>query len=384
MIERQIVQSIHRLKDKFPVLAVTGPRQSGKSTLLKKIFPTYRYISLEDPDNREFAESDPKGFLKLYSEQVILDEIQRIPNLFSYIQSKVDESKIMGQYILSGSQNFHLVEKITQSLAGRVALFKLLPLDFKELAHHQLLPSRYIDLMLKGFYPAMYDRQIDPTDFYSNYIQTYVQRDISQLINIQDLNLFKTFIQLCAGRSGQILNLSALANECGISQPTVKSWLSILESSFIIFQLQPYFQNFNKRVIKTAKLYFYDTGLLCFLLRIRDAHALMTSDYKGALFENMIIAEFQKQNYHNYLHQDFYFWRDSNGNEVDLLIPNESGFDIFEIKASETILKQQFKGLEYLENIAQGSVTKKTLIYGGEESQIRTNYSINAWHDLQN
>jgi uncharacterized protein len=380
MIERQIITSINALKDKYPVIAVTGPRQSGKTTLLKNLFPNYRYLSLEDPNLRDFAQTDPKGFLNIYNEKIIFDEVQRVPHLFSYLQSIVDTSGQMGQFILSGSQNFHLLAQITQSLAGRVALFKLLPFDFRELSKHQLLPEHYADALIRGFYPALFDRNIPSTIFYANYIQTYVERDITELINIRDTRIFRTFMGLCASRVGQLVNLSSLAIECGVSQPTIKSWLSILESSYILFQLSPFYQNFSKRIVKSPKLYFYDTGLLCHLLSIKDTHSLMNNPLKGNLFENFIIAEAQKQNHHQYKHQDFYFWRDTNGNEVDLLIPNGIAFDIFEIKASQTVLSEQFKGLDYMESIAQQAIASKTLIYGGQEHQQRTNYTVKGWN----
>ena len=379
MIERQITKSINALKDKFPVIALTGPRQSGKTTLLKNTFPEYQYVSLEDPNTRDFAQTDPKGFLKIYSERIIFDEVQRVPHLFSYIQTIVDESRQMGQFILSGSQNFQLLQNITQSLAGRVALFKLLPLDFTELSNHRLLPEDYANPLVRGFYPALFDRDIPSTPFYANYLQTYVERDAVELINIKDLLQFRAFLGLCAARVGQLVNLTSLGNECGVSQPTVKAWLSILESSYILFQLPPYFQNFSERIVKTSKLYFYDTGLLCHLLSIREPNAFINTSFKGNLFENLIISEFYKQNEHQYAHKDFYFWRDSNGNEVDLLIPKAATFDIFEIKASQTIMSEQFKGLNFLQNIAPNSVASKTLIYGGLENQNRTHYNVRGW-----
>jgi uncharacterized protein len=380
MIKRQLLNSINELRDKYPVIAVTGPRQSGKTTLLKNAFPNYRYISLEDLDNRTFAETDPKGFLKIYNEKVIFDEIQRTPNLFSYIQTLVDESRQMGQFILSGSQNFQLLRHISQSLAGRVALFRLLPFDFSELHNAGLLAENYENALIMGFYPAIFDRKINPTVFYANYLQTYIERDAVELINIRELRQFRNFIALCANRVGQLLNLSSLAIECGISQPTAKAWLSILESSYITFQLSPYFRNFNKRIVKSPKLYFYDTGLVAHLLGIKTEPDLISNPIKGSLFENLIISELMKQNEHQYLHQDYFFWRDSNGNEVDLLRPNTaSKFDIFEIKSSKTILTEQFKGLKFLQDIATESVNMKTLIYGGNESQKRTDYTILSW-----
>lgn len=378
-INRTISKSIKKQQTKFPILGITGPRQSGKTTLLKHLFKDYTYVSLENPDMRTFALDDPNGFLKKYDDKVILDEVQRVPELFSYIQTVVDESWKMGQYILSGSQNFHLLNSITQTLAGRVVLFKLLPLDFKELKNENLLAISYSEACVRGFYPALFDRDIDSSVFYSNYINTYLEKDVTELINIRDINSFKTFVALCAARAGQLLNLTVLANDCNISQPTAKAWLSILESSYIVFLLQPYHENFNKRLVKTPKLYFYDTGLLCHLLNIRSAEELEENRLKGNIFENLIIGEFQKKNAHEYLHQNYYFWQDSNNHEIDLLIKTAKGFDVFEIKATQTIKPSLFKGMDYFEAIAENLSTKKTLIYGGTENQDRTKYSVLGW-----
>ena len=381
-VDRHIEKVILEQSSKFPVIAVTGPRQSGKTTLLKTLFKGYAYISLEDPNNRAFAGNDPVAFLKLYSDKVILDEAQRVPSLFSYIQTIVDNSGKMGQFILSGSQNFQLLNNITQSLAGRVALFKLLPFDFDEMKSANLLADNVAETCINGFYPAIFDRSIKPSIFYSNYIQTYVERDVTELINIRDTRQFRTFVSLCAGRIGQLMNLNSLANECGISQPTAKSWLSILESSYIIFQLQPYYQNFNKRVVKTQKLYFYDTGLLCHVLGIRNEETFHTNPLKGSIFENLIIAEYQKKNAHQYLHNDYWFWRDSNGHEIDLLTQNGNAFDIFEIKSTQTILTEHFKGMDYFDEISGGKAGTKTLVYGGNENQKRTDYTVLGWRNI--
>lgn len=379
IIPRTLAKNIEKQKSKFPVLAVTGPRQSGKTTLLKNLFKDYTYVSLENPDSRSFATEDPVGFLNKYNEKVILDEAQRVPELFSYIQSRVDESDIMGQFVLSGSQNFHLINSITQTLAGRVALFKLLPLDFNEMKGEALLSQSCYEAAVKGFYPAIYHRDIDPPDFYANYIQTYIEKDVTQLLNVRDISAFRIFTKLCASRAGQLLNFSALANDCNISQPTAKAWLSILESSYIVFQLQPYFQNFNKRLVKTTKLYFHDTGLLCHLLGIHSATDLEENRQKGNIFENMIIAEFQKNNEHQYLHKQYYFWQDNNGNEIDLLEKRPQGFDIYEIKATQTISPSLFRQLDYFETLAKDQLVNKSLIYGGSEDQKRTRYDIRSW-----
>ncbi len=381
-LQRHLALAITEQRDKFPVIAVTGPRQSGKTTLLKNIFKDYTYISLEDPDNRSFAQDDPVGFLKKYNDKIILDEAQQVPLLFSYIQTIVDASQKMGQFILSGSQNFQLLNNITQSLAGRVALFKLLPFDFGEMKSGNLLPDNFPEACINGFYPAIYDRKIEPRIFYFNYLQTYVERDVTELINIRDTRQFRTFLSLCAARTGQLLNLNSLANECGISQPTAKAWLSILESSYIVFQLQPFYQNFNKRVVKSPKLYFYDTGLLCYILGIRHKVSFDDNPLRGNIFENLIVAEYYKKNNHQYLHQDYWFWRDSNGHEIDLLTINDNAFDIFEIKSTETITPAQFKGMDFFEGIAKPQASNKTLIYGGIQNQDRSNYTVLGWSSI--
>jgi len=317
---REIGKAIIKFIGKYPILAVTGPRQSGKTTMLKMLFSDYRYVSLENPDHRTFAETDPNGFLKLNNNRVIFDEVQRVPQLFSYLQSIVDDSKLMGQFILSGSQNFHLMQSITQSLAGRVALFKLFSFDFSEMNSAGLLDKNYLKNMLRGFYPAIYDRNIPSKSFYSNYMQTYVQHDVSELIAVKDMRSFQNFLGLCATRAGQLLNLSSLAKDCGISQPTAKAWISALESSYIVFQLYPYHKNFSKRIVKTPKLYFYDSGLLLHLLKISTIEQIQTHSIKGNLFENMMIAEYVKRMHHTNNLKDIWFWRDSAGHEVDLLI----------------------------------------------------------------
>lgn len=382
-VKRQIVSQITYLKEKFPILAVTGPRQSGKTTMLKSLFPDYKYISLENPDNRSFAEKDPNGFFEIYGEKVIFDEVQQVPKLFSYMQSIVDETGQMGQFILSGSQNFHLMANITQSLAGRVAIFKLLPFDFKELKEANLLSDDYAVNMVKGFYPAIYDRDITAKVYYDNYIQTYIERDISAILNIKDIKTFRNFIGLCAARAGQVLNLSSLANECDISQPTAKSWITVLETSFIVFLLQPYHKNFSKRIVKSPKLYFYDSGLLSHLLRMSDPIKIKSNPKKGHIFENMIVSEYLKQSYHRGLQNDFFYWRDAVGHEVDLLRISDDGLEVIEIKATETILPEVFNGLTYFEKIAQEEdISRKTLLYAGRENQKRSVAQVLSWKDI--
>ncbi|HMQ48909.1 MAG TPA: ATP-binding protein [Saprospiraceae bacterium] len=320
-VPRTLSKALKEQAEKYPVLALTGPRQSGKTTLLREMFQDYTYVSLENLNDRLFAKEDPVGFLNEYPEKVIFDEAQQAPQLFSYIQGRVDERRLMGQYILSGSQNFHLLQHITQSLAGRVALFRLLPFDFSEMQAAQSLADSWTFAAQQGFYPAIFDRGSDPAFFYYNYIQTYIERDVSQLEKVKDLRVFRNFLSLCAGRAGQLLNYSKLANESGISIYLVKEWLSILESSYLIFQLPPYFKNFNKRIVKTPKLYFYDTGLLAFLLGSRSPNQEIDPALSGSLFENMVIAELHKQNHHRLTLKEFFFWRDSIWKRMRFIIP---------------------------------------------------------------
>jgi uncharacterized protein len=382
-VPRTLTQALEAHRDKYPVLALTGPRQSGKTTLLREMYPDYTYVSLENPDDRLFATEDPVGFLDAYPERVILDEAQQVPQLFSYIQGRVDQRKLMGQYILSGSQNFHLVRNITQSLSGRVAMFQLLPFDFSELKAAQALPEEWLAVASKGFYPAIYDRGHDPSFYYHNYLQTYIDRDVSQLEKVKDLRLFRNYLALCAGRAGQLVNISQLARECGVSFHIAREWLSILERSYILFQLPPYYQNFSKRIIKTPKLYFYDTGLLAFLLGIRDTTGELSQEQQGSLFENLIVAELHKQNQHRILLREFFFWRDSNDSECDVLTPVGHQFDVYEIKAGRTVYPRHFQGMDFFDKASGGRVRHKTLIYGGVENQRRSTYRVSSWMDCE-
>jgi len=381
-IQRTLIEPIKIMMEKYPIVAVTGPRQSGKTTLLKTMFPDYTYVSLEKPDVREFATNDPNEFFQKYSNKVIFDEAQRVPSLFSYLQTIVDDSGIMGQFILSGSQNFQLLQNITQSLAGRVALFQLFPFDFDELNSSNLLEEDYQSAMIKGFYPAIYDRNIEPKTFYYNYVQTYVQRDVVELIEIKNVSLFKKFLTLLASRTGQLINFNSLANDCGVSQPTIKSWVSVLESSYLIFTLQPYFENIGKRLIKTPKVYFYDTGLLCYLLGVKYSDELTTHPLKGSLFENMIVSEYIKKMHHIHNIHDVWFWRDVAGHEVDLITKEGGKVQIYEIKSSATIMQSHFNGLSYFENTHPSFQIDKKLIYSGKENQKRVAGEVIAWNNF--
>ncbi len=366
MIARDITEKLKQLATKFPVITLTGVRQCGKSYLLKNIFPDYQYISLEDTDYRVMAVEDPRGFLNNFGEHLIIDEVQYAPNLFSYIQTRVDEKNETGMYILSGSQNFLLIEKISQSLAGRVAVLKLSPLSIHELQEARLLQKNVNEWLFTGGYPRIYDKQIEPTDFFPYYIQTYMERDVQTLRNIGNFLTFHKFLKLCAARVGQLLNINSLANECGISVPTVQTWISILEASYIVFLLQPYHKNYNKRLIKSPKLYFYDTGVLSSLLGMTTKEQVATHYLRGEIFENMVIADCVKNHYAQGKIPQIFFWRDSNQNEVDLLVENGLSLQAYEIKSSATINADFFKGLKKFSQIADISQDRTAVIYGGD------------------
>lgn len=368
MIKRELSSKISHLAEKFPVITLTGPRQSGKSTLLRNQFPDYTYLSLEDPDIREFAVNDPRGFLKQFPSHAIFDEIQKVPDLFSYIQSHVDNSDETGIYMLAGSQNFLLMKNISQTLAGRTAILKLLPFSRLELHNAAILPLSIDKQIFTGFYPRLYDKNISPKDFYPNYIQTYVERDVRDLLKVSDTNKFIKFLRLCAGRIGQILNLTSLANETGITSTTAEGWLSVLEASYICYRIEPNFNNFNKRVIKSPKLYFYDTGLACSLLGIKDNEQLETFYMRGALFENLVINQFIKDAYNQGETPDLTFWRDSQGNEIDLIKTVATEMTGFEIKSSHTMNLDFFKGLDKWGKLSQTTPERLNVIYNGDKT----------------
>ncbi|MDR3134069.1 MAG: ATP-binding protein [Prevotellaceae bacterium] len=368
MIERLIKKQIIYFAKKFPVVMLTGPRQSGKSTLLRNSFPKYHYVSMEEPDVRAAALADPRSFLDHLQGKTIIDEAQHVPELFSYIQTRVDAENSSGMYILSGSQNFLLMQQITQSLAGRTAVLKLLPFSFSELQKTDEHPETIDKSMLTGGYPRIYDKHIKPAEFYPNYLQTYVERDVRQLRNIANLSLFIRFLKLCAGRIGQILNISSLANDCGIKNDTAQAWLSALETSYIIFQLKPYYKNFNKRLIKSPKLYFYDTGLACSLLSIENTTQLNTHFLRGSLFENWAVTEYLKQSYAKAKEPEIYFWRDSNGNEIDLLIEQGGQLQAVELKSNSTMHSDDFKGLRYWQALSGVSPATCRVVYTGSLS----------------
>lgn len=346
MVNRELQTKLVEMAKKFPVVTLTGPRQSGKSTLLKITFPDYNYVSVEDPDTRLFATEDPRGFLATYPDKTIIDEVQRVPELFSYIQGQVDKVNNVGMYLLAGSHNFLLMQHVGQSLAGRTAILRLLPFSQLELKAAKILPATVDEEIFKGSYPRLYDKDIAPEDFYPFYIQTYVERDVRLMKNIGDLSKFIRFIKLCAGRIGQLLNLSSLANESGISVSTAQSWMSLLEASFILYLLKPDPNNYTKRLVKSPKLYFYDTGLACSLLGINNAQQLSIHFLRGGLFENLVINELQKKAINAGKEPELSFWRDSTGNEVDLLNTVNGKKNAWEIKSGATFSSDYFKGIK--------------------------------------
>ncbi len=372
MIIRIAETRLIKLAKAFRSVAVVGPRQSGKTTLCRKVFPGKPYVSLENPDTLEFARSDPRGFLSQYKNGAILDEVQRAPHLFSYLQQVLDETKKKGLFILTGSNNFLLQENITQTLSGRIAYLQLLPLSLKELKNAGKLQSTYSSHILQGGYPELITKKMPASDWYTGYVSTYVERDVRQLKNITNLALFSKLLRLCAGRTGQILNHTALSNDCGIDQKTVASWLSILQSSYIIYLLKPYHTNFNKRILKSSKLYFYDTGLACSLLGITQAKQIATHAAKGPLFENMIVAELLKDRLNSGATDNLYYWRDKTGNEVDVLLDQAGKLTAIELKSGETISTDFFKGLDYFSSLHTKKM-EQWLVYGGKETQKRSN-----------
>ena len=381
-IPRNAESRLQHFASGYPIVVVTGPRQSGKSTLVRHAFPEHHYVSLEDLDQREFAETDPRGFLNQFSGGAILDEAQRCPALFSYLQTRVDERQQPSEFILTGSQQFGLLSGITQSLAGRAALLTLLPMTYGELERSGKIGKNLDKILFDGAYPPIFDRGLEPHPWQGNYVRTYLERDVRQLIKVQDLGTFQRFLKLCAGRTGQLLNLSSLANDAGITHNTAKAWISVLEASYIVHLLPPHHQNFNKRLVKTPKLYFLDTGLATWLLGIHSSEQLATHAQRGALFETWVISELLKARYNAGEASNLYFWRDRSGHEVDLLIDHGTYLSPLEIKSGQTINKDYFKGLEFWRKLSGETAEKAWLVYGGDSRQARSDVTVLPWHEI--
>ncbi len=382
MIIRDAHARLTSLCQWYPIIAVTGPRQSGKTTLVKQVFANKPYVTLEDPDVRTTALADPRGFLNLYPDGAILDEAQRAPELFSYLQGMVDAQPVMGQWVLTGSQQLGLMSGISQSLAGRVGLLQLLPFSIGELiAGNALSASRSVeDMLWRGLYPAPAVRKVPPADWYADYFSTYIERDVRQMIQVRDLAAFRLFVRMCAARTGQLLNLSALAADCGIATNTAKGWLSVLEASYITFTLIPHHANFGKQLTKSPKLYFHDTGLAAWLAGLRSGQALGLSSMRGALFENWAVCEVLKHSYNQRLDMQLNFWRNKSGVEVDLLITMDTRLHAVEFKAGQTVASDWFASLKKYETL-HGEAIPQTLVYGGAAAHSRPGVQVIGWRD---
>jgi len=382
MIPRHARTTLLELATGYPVLALTGPRQSGKTTLARAVFADLPYVSLEDLDQLSFAQQDPRGFLARYPRGAVIDEAQRCPAIFSYLQGRVDAQPRMGAFVLTGSQQFGLLAGITQSLAGRVGSVQLLPFGVYELTQAGVAVPSLDRLLFQGLYPPVHDRPVDPSRWYADYIATYVERDVRQMSAIHDLSSFRRFVKMCAARTAQLLNLHALANDCGISHPTARAWLSILEASYIVFLLQPHHRNFGKRLVKTPKLFFHDTGLAAALLGIQDEAHLSIHPSRPALFETLVVNEFLKVRYHQGLRSNLYFWRDNVGNEIDLLLEQGGGLVAVEIKSGQTLTPDYFASLRKWSSIAGAEASGLHLVFGGDESVLREGVQVHSWRDV--
>ncbi len=381
MIPRLMQPKLKELAGKFPVVTVTGPRQSGKSTLAKMAFPDYRYVSLEDPDQRDFATNDPRGFLSTYDKEVIIDEAQRVPALFNYLQGQVDSADETGQYILTGSQNFLLMKGITQSLAGRAAFLSLYPLSQKELSNENMLTSNFDQWILRGAYPRLYRYDIEPADYYPPYIQTYLERDVRDLANVGSLETFRRFMRLCAGRIGNLVNVSEFATEAGVDMRTVKRWFSILQASSLVLLVQPFMKNYNKRLVKRPKLYLTDTGLACSLLGLRTVDDVALSPFRGALFENLVLMEYLKTQWAQGVSPNIWFWQETATNEVDFIIGDESHPRAVEAKSGATFSNRWFKSMKVFSELAKLEAEDRIVVYGGDEAFHTSQGEVVPWRE---
>lgn len=380
----------------MPVVTLTGPRQSGKTTLARAAFPDHAYVSLEDPEERAQALDDPRGLLARFPGPAILDEVQRAPELFSYIQVAVDAEDRPGRFVLTGSQNFLLARSVSQTLAGRSAIHHLLPLSFDELqgrplrsmdqldtpVEHEPPADDLFDVLFRGLYPRIHDRRLEPQGWLRSYHQAYLERDVRELLDVGDLEAFRRFLGLCAGRVGQLLNLTSLANDCGISHTTARRWLSVLEASFVVLLLRPYHQNFGKRLIKSPKLYFVDTGLLCHLLRIRRPEDLSIHASRGAIFESYVVSELTKRALNAGRDPDLYFWRDARGREIDVLLDQGVRQVLVEVKSGQTLTDDYFRHIRHWRRISGRPETPAVLAYAGERTEVRSNVQVTAWWNV--
>lgn len=382
-IERTISQQVMELAGQYPVITITGPRQSGKTTLCKKLFAGKAYVSLETPEDRLYARDDPVGFLNQYPNGAVLDEIQQVPELFSYIQTIVDHEDQNGMFVLTGSQQFGLLKKISQSLAGRTALVELLSFSLEEAYGDRIHDQDINTVLWTGFYPGIFDQGRNPAQMMRFYVKTYLERDVRELINVKDITAFEKFLRLCAGRTGQIINMSSIGNECGISGKTVREWFSVLEASYIVKQLRPFHTNFNKRLIKSPKLYFLDTGLACSLLGIRNPDHLLAHPLRGSIFETFVVVEAWKRLYNRGEDDNLYFFRDNKGHEVDLICEEGMSQTIIEIKSGQTVVPDFFKGINYYKKISS-SVDQSILIYGGDKHHTRNGTEVAGWKHFPN
>jgi predicted AAA+ superfamily ATPase len=380
MINREISGKFNEYDQYYQIISLTGPRQSGKSTFIQHAVKKLPYINLESPDERRFAISDPKHFLQRFPKGAVLDEVQYVPELFSYIQAMTDADKSL-KFYLTGSQNFLMQERISQSLAGRVGLLTLLPFSFSELKKAKRAIENLQVQQFTGFYPRIFDRDIPPREFYRNYVNTYLQRDVQGLIRNENMESFNRFIALVSGRAGQILNYQSLANDTGLSVPSIQTWIRILERSYIIFLLPPYHKNFRKRIVKSPKLYFFDTGLLCYLLNIEKPEQLATHYAKGAIFENYVISEMFKLRVHRGLSPNLFYWKDSNNKEVDCLLDTGEGQAAYEIKSSTTFSPSFFENIQYWEKISGNK--NSSVIYGGDKSFSSASGQVVAWNKIK-